>query len=1467
MDLDDGNHVTCVTDEFLKRRSLEQLVEEALDYAHCHGLAMRLPNSRDKSDVCQSAPLALFPSMFPAKLFQQAQDVQDEMLELYFHLSWDHDFLIEAHKEVIKTDEFIRKMVEIYEEVWKSGIPQSKTLIIQRSDYMCNITNNPEGELKQIEVNNIASSMGGLAQRATKWHGKIVREIFGEKMINRIPSNEPIETIVQGLYHGWLSMNDKDAAVLVVVEDVNQNQLDQRFVEYRLVDMHNEPIKIIRLNLTQCSDHLTLEGKNLIFDGKTRISLVYFRSGYSPNHYHSDKEWDARLLMEKSNAIKCPWIGLQLANTKKVQQVISQHGFVEKYFPEKPNSVKMIRKTFAGLWGLETQDEETKKIISDAIDHPEKYVLKPQLEGGGGNFYGEEIPPKLKTMNHDELAAHILMERIQPMVVKNVLLRALQPVSVKNVVSELGIYGYLFGDGIKVQKSYSHGHILRTKAEDVNEDMSGNRPTPSKLVPIAARPPAGDLSKVNPIAPALPKSGSVPGFSKNGSPSGTSSSSSTTSTSGQKRKIAPKPEDLQKSEGQRSIPLKIAPSFQIGKIIPRPAVSGSVSKENPIMFPMGANASQLQKFREAMDAASTEQRQTAPPAQTQLRPNTPVPIAPRPTSLVVPKTGVNLGNIESTPGSGTTGPPKPPQILPKPMENKPQPTVMGPGNPQMLNSYMNPGMIRLYSNSPGTLRLATPGQAPTFGIQGIQLQNPALRFQLNPSVGVPGPPISQAQNLQMQQFQMFLQQQKPPQVQQLPSSIFPASQPQNFIPQSSALPNSSNNQMPMLMISNQGIRSHLPGNQLPSNLYAHLQAQQQQQQLNLSLASGIPSSMLAKPTMVATGIPGLQNGNSVLLRPWLVPSNSNLPGSSQQVEKKDESDDDENEPPPLLLRDETMPSDVNDMFVQEATSMRQQVPASDPIRHVVDGFVIEESDTPFEIDKSQIESLEVLKKAQEETGIRKNRSKNSKEETILIFPTKPPSATSPCSSMARARRSASIQKDPRRSSSAKSLKSPNSAERPPSTRQNRELAQLLQMDFGPGKTPFKTTSPQEYAKEIEKQQSCLRPTQVPDYQERDSPELMEEGSLKSGRSFVELNEELCLNCQKSFAELGKRNSKYVQLSTDDPMEMNVPGSTKSPTVKIYMKSPTRESVGSVPSPSTIQPSSTSSGTPDHIKILEQAGLDPVDAPNWGLEEVAKFVNCITNSVAYGEAFKQEEIDGESLLILEADALKNTLQMKLGPALKIMKAIEWLKNGIDLKMTDLEMYDDWPLLEFTDVRKGILSRFSADASDSVAHLLIKELVESLDKPQPSKISNEQELEWMMQIVNHSFSLSFANPRDYETIHAAVRIYLTWSTALTSDVHPACPQPLRDHPDRYFRRMLEAMRLLFVPREASESDNVGIKQAAEIKTILTTLRDLSPKITEEFRDECWSKLILFLLAVNSQMLDDPNVIGKLFRDWKL
>lgn len=58
-----------------------------------------------------------------------------------------------------------------------------------------------------------------------------------------------------------------------------------------------------------------------MFSGKDTVAVVYFRAGYEPGHYPSEKEWDARLMMEKSTAVKCPSIHYHLAGTKKVIKV------------------------------------------------------------------------------------------------------------------------------------------------------------------------------------------------------------------------------------------------------------------------------------------------------------------------------------------------------------------------------------------------------------------------------------------------------------------------------------------------------------------------------------------------------------------------------------------------------------------------------------------------------------------------------------------------------------------------------------------------------------------------------------------------------------------------------------------------------------------------------------------------------------------------------------------------------------------------------------------------------------------------------------------------------------------------------------------------------------------------------------------------------------------------------------------
>lgn len=58
------------------------------------------------------------------------------------------------------------------------------------------------------------------------------------------------------------------------------------------------------------------------------MAVVYFRAGYAPEDYFGQSEWDARLKLERSKAIKSPNIAYHLAGTKKVQQVLAEEGQV-----------------------------------------------------------------------------------------------------------------------------------------------------------------------------------------------------------------------------------------------------------------------------------------------------------------------------------------------------------------------------------------------------------------------------------------------------------------------------------------------------------------------------------------------------------------------------------------------------------------------------------------------------------------------------------------------------------------------------------------------------------------------------------------------------------------------------------------------------------------------------------------------------------------------------------------------------------------------------------------------------------------------------------------------------------------------------------------------------------------------------------------------------------------------------------
>lgn len=110
----------------------------------------------------------------------------------------------------------------------------------------------------------------------------------------------------------------------------------------------------------------------------------------------------------------CPGYSLQLAGSKKVQQVLATPGVLEYFLPTASSAagadtqtspaarggkifadeeIAELRESFMGLWPLgdgTALSDEGERLVRESAGG-EGYVLKPQREGGGNNVYNRDI--------------------------------------------------------------------------------------------------------------------------------------------------------------------------------------------------------------------------------------------------------------------------------------------------------------------------------------------------------------------------------------------------------------------------------------------------------------------------------------------------------------------------------------------------------------------------------------------------------------------------------------------------------------------------------------------------------------------------------------------------------------------------------------------------------------------------------------------------------------------------------------------------------------------------------------------------------------------------------------------------------------------------------------------------------------------------------------------------------------------
>merc|ERR1719362_41266 len=277
----------------------------------------------------------------------------------------------------------------------------------------------------------------------------------------------------------WPHAGERRRVVLFIADQAESNELDHRKLEMALFKDHQ--IVSLRRSLTQLAVQRTSllvplasdqkagskSPQALIVDGH-EVTVAYFRSGYWPEQYNPAEEcWEARELIERSEAVKCPSAPAQLAGMKKVQEVLCKPDQLGLFLSGR--LVERLARTFAKM----SDPAMTSDDVRAALANPSDWVLKPQIEGSGRLLFDAEIPDALQSRSQEELAELILMERIRPPVTPSAVYSAEKDgravPSVRSSVGELGIFGTLVCDGRRQLRNDACGHLLRSKAHCTNQ--------------------------------------------------------------------------------------------------------------------------------------------------------------------------------------------------------------------------------------------------------------------------------------------------------------------------------------------------------------------------------------------------------------------------------------------------------------------------------------------------------------------------------------------------------------------------------------------------------------------------------------------------------------------------------------------------------------------------------------------------------------------------------------------------------------------------------------------------------------------------------------------------------------------------------------------------------------------------------------------------------------------------------------
>lgn len=429
---------------------LAELVKEIKDYQLTHGNLLKWVRYESSTQApAAGTSVSITPTKFHRRCFDQAWGLQELMSELYIRAAADEDWLGSVFKPLLAQDPLLGPLWDVHLKVKMAGTVQEICCGIFRTDYMLH-ANGEDVLLKQVEINHIAVAGICHASNVSAMHRHLdrIQDSNNDGHISKLPlKNESILNVVSmlGEAHRLYSPTiprQQPACILMIVQPYNFNIADERPIEYSLWDKGIPCFRCIWnsvLTQTTLADDRTLLFRPSICSSEFEVSVIYFRAGFE-THEYDDAGKATRLRLEVSRAIKCPDVLTHLTTFKIVQQALTAPEIVKKFLSSRCEDIKRVLETFMPMHLLDSSNEglEMRRIAKNPNDAV-KYVLKPNLEGGGHNIYRKDIPQFLANVPEDIWHNYILMRLIEPPATSGTLMIG-DGVYEGEVVSELGIF-------------------------------------------------------------------------------------------------------------------------------------------------------------------------------------------------------------------------------------------------------------------------------------------------------------------------------------------------------------------------------------------------------------------------------------------------------------------------------------------------------------------------------------------------------------------------------------------------------------------------------------------------------------------------------------------------------------------------------------------------------------------------------------------------------------------------------------------------------------------------------------------------------------------------------------------------------------------------------------------------------------------------------------------------------------------